>query len=158
MVHDCLLFYHLVSRSIASRKYHPSGSLDKRLGLGPYIDTSKRPSLVLILHSYLRQSHSNSLSVQRLKPHTLTQDTADMTKPIALIIGAGKNIGAGTAKALQSKGYRVALAARSLKQEDSTNDRLLLSLDLSKPNSVGPAFASLREQWGEPSLVFYNGV
>ena len=81
-----------------------------------------------------------------------------MTKPIALIIGAGKNIGAGTAKALQSKGYRVALAARSLKQEDSTNDRLLLSLDLSKPNSVGPAFASLREQWGEPSLVFYNGV
>jgi len=31
-----------------------------------------------------------------------------MSKPIAFIIGAGKNIGASTTKALQAKGYRVA--------------------------------------------------
>lgn len=80
-----------------------------------------------------------------------------MTKPIAFIIGAGKNIGLSTAKILQSKGYRIALAARSLKPEDSTNETLHLALDLSKPEAVGPAFASLRKQWGEPSVVFYNG-
>jgi len=80
-----------------------------------------------------------------------------MNKPIAFIIGAGKNIGASTAQALQSKGYRIALAARSLKQEDSTSETLHLTLDLSKPDSVSPAFASLRKQWGEPSVVFYNG-
>jgi len=81
-----------------------------------------------------------------------------MSKPIAFIIGAGKRIGAGAADALQSKGYRVALAARSLKPEDSTSDRLLLPVDLSNTESIAPAFASLRKQWGEPSVVFYNGV
>jgi len=81
-----------------------------------------------------------------------------MSKPIALIIGAGKNIGASTAKVLQTKGYRVALAARSLKPEDSTSDKLLLQVDLSDPETVSPAFASLRKQWGDPSVVFYNGI
>lgn len=80
-----------------------------------------------------------------------------MSKPIAFIIGAGKNIGAGVANVLQSKGYRVALAARSLKQEDSTSDKLHLSVDLSNPDSISPAFATLRKQWGEPSVVLYNG-
>jgi len=81
-----------------------------------------------------------------------------MSKPIAFIIGAGKRIGAGAADALQSKGYRVALAARSLKPEDSTSDRLLLPVDLSNAESIAPAFATLRKQWGEPSVVFYNGT
>lgn len=81
-----------------------------------------------------------------------------MSKPIAFIIGAGKNIGASTAEVLHSKGYRVALAARSLKPEDSTSENLLLSVDLSKPESVALAFDSLRKQWGEPSVVFYNGM
>lgn len=81
-----------------------------------------------------------------------------MSKPIAFIIGAGKNIGAGVANALQSKGYRVALAARSHKQDDSTGDRLHLSVDLSNPDSVAPAFTSIRKQWGEPAVVFYNAA
>lgn len=81
-----------------------------------------------------------------------------MSKPIAFIVGAGQRIGAGVADALQSKGYRIALAARSLKSEDSTGDRLHLPVDLSSPESVAPAFASLRKQWGEPSVVFYNGM
>jgi NAD(P)-dependent dehydrogenase (short-subunit alcohol dehydrogenase family) len=81
-----------------------------------------------------------------------------MSRPIAFIIGAGKRIGAGAADVLQSKGYRVALAARSLKQEDSTSDRLHVPVDLANTESIAPAFASLRKQWGEPSVVFYNGM
>ena len=56
-----------------------------------------------------------------------------MSKPIAFIIGAGQRIGAGVADALQSKGYKIALAARSLKPEDSSSERLLLPVDLSSP-------------------------
>jgi NAD(P)-dependent dehydrogenase (short-subunit alcohol dehydrogenase family) len=81
-----------------------------------------------------------------------------MSRPIAFIIGAGKRIGAGAADVLQSKGYKVALAARSLKPEDSTSDRLHVPVDLSNTESIAPAFASLRKQWGEPSVVFYNGM
>jgi NAD(P)-dependent dehydrogenase (short-subunit alcohol dehydrogenase family) len=81
-----------------------------------------------------------------------------MSKPIAFIIGAGKRIGAGAADVLQSKGYRVALAARSLKPEDSTSDRLHVPVDLSNVESITPAFVSLRKQWGEPSVIFYNGM
>lgn len=82
----------------------------------------------------------------------------NMSKPIAFIIGAGKRIGAGSAEAFKSKGYRIALASRSLKQEDSKEDNLHLGVDLSKPASVNDAFASLRKHWGEPSVVIYNGI
>jgi NAD(P)-dependent dehydrogenase (short-subunit alcohol dehydrogenase family) len=99
--------------------------------------------------------HSNLLN-----NHTLLSSSPNpttMPKPIAFIIGAGKNIGLSTAATLQSKGYRIALAARSLNPKDSTLETLHLALDLSRPEAVGSAFASLREQWGEPSIVFYNG-
>lgn len=62
------------------------------------------------------------------------------------------------ADALLSKGYRIALAARSVKPKDSTSDRLLIPVDLSNTDSIAPAFASLRKQWGEPGVVFYNGI
>jgi NAD(P)-dependent dehydrogenase (short-subunit alcohol dehydrogenase family) len=103
----------------------------------------------------LSSNLSPTRQIPRSNSHARTKQ--NMTKPIAFIIGAGKNIGASTAKALRSQGYRIALAARSLKPEDSTSETLHLTLDLSKPESVGPAFASLRKKWGEPSVVFYNG-
>lgn len=81
-----------------------------------------------------------------------------MSKPIAFIIGAGKNIGAGTADVLRSKGYRIALAARSLRHGDSKDSSLHLNLDLTKPDAVSNAFATIRKEWGEPSVVHYNGV
>lgn len=81
----------------------------------------------------------------------------NMSKPIALIFGAGKRVGASTAEMLAGKGYRVALAARSLKSEDSTQDSLHLTIDLSNAESVNSAFATLRKQWGEPSVIVYNG-
>ena len=115
------------------------------------------------LHSLIFLLQNNTVGVLQTiltSQHTPNQlhTAATMSKPIAFIIGAGQNIGAGVADALQSKGYRIALAARSLKSEDSTGDRLHLPVDLSSPESVAPAFASLRKQWGEPSVVFYNGT
>jgi D-arabinose 1-dehydrogenase-like Zn-dependent alcohol dehydrogenase len=84
-------------------------------------------------------------------------ETKTMSKPIALVLGAGKGIGASTAQMLRTKGYRVALAARSLKRSDEA-DTLHLTADLAKPESVTSLFSSLRESWGEPNVVFYNGT
>jgi hypothetical protein len=79
------------------------------------------------------------------------------SKPIALILGAGKRVGASSAQLLTSKGYRVAQAARSLQQNAGQDDNLFLTVDLSKPDTVSSVFARLREVWGEPSVVIYNG-
>ena len=65
-----------------------------------------------------------------------------MSKPVALIIGAGKNIGASTSRAFLEKGYRVALAARSVKPEESKDDTLQLAVDLSKPETISPLSVS----------------
>lgn len=80
-----------------------------------------------------------------------------MSKPIAIVIGAGKNIGATTAKAFSAKGYRVAQVARSIDTSSNNDDHLAITADLSKSGDVSNAFAKVRKTWGEPSIVFYNG-
>lgn len=78
--------------------------------------------------------------------------------PVALILGAGSNIGQNVARAFAAKGYKVALAARSLKEEDSTPEQLHVQSDFSDPNSVSKSFARVRERFGAPSVVVYNGT
>lgn len=78
-------------------------------------------------------------------------------KPIAIIFGSGKNIGAAAARAFSAKGYRVAQAARSLDTAKSDEDDLLFAVDLAKAGAVSEVFASVRKAWGEPSVVLYNG-
>ena len=43
---------------------------------------------------------------------------------VALIFGAGKNVGAGVAKAFAAKGYKIATVSRSASQESNADDRL----------------------------------
>lgn len=77
--------------------------------------------------------------------------------PVILILGAGPNIGQSVARKFASKGYKVALAARSLKEGDSTEKQLIIPSDLSKTNDVINAFAKVKEVFGIPSVVVYNG-
>lgn len=79
------------------------------------------------------------------------------TSPILLILGAGSNVGQSVAKEFASKGYRVALAARRLKEEDSTSQELHIPADLSNPSSVAEIFSKVKEKLGVPSVVVYNG-
>jgi len=80
-----------------------------------------------------------------------------MASKIAIIFGAGKRIGASTVQMLVGKGYKVALTARSPKSENNREETLHLVTDLSDPESVASAFATVRKQWGEPNVVIYNG-
>jgi len=56
-----------------------------------------------------------------------------MSKPIAFIIGAGKNIGASTTKALQANGYRVARGDIARQDDPCLNVRRLTTLRSNQP-------------------------
>ncbi|KAJ5189474.1 hypothetical protein N7491_005805 [Penicillium cf. griseofulvum] len=76
--------------------------------------------------------------------------------PIILILGAGPNIGQSVAHKFASKGYKVALAARSLKESNSTEEQLIIPTDLSKTDDIVNAFDKVKEVFGIPSVVVYN--
>jgi len=78
--------------------------------------------------------------------------------PIILILGAGPNIGQGVARTFASKGYKVALAGRSLREECSTDDQLNITSDFSNPDDVVNAFTRVKKVLGIPSVVVYNGI
>ncbi|KAK5049307.1 hypothetical protein LTR84_004236 [Exophiala bonariae] len=76
--------------------------------------------------------------------------------PVVLILGAGPNIGQAIAHTFASQGYKVALAARSLKEIDSTEDQLNIQSDFSKTDDVVNTFAKVKHILGIPSVVVYN--
>jgi NAD(P)-dependent dehydrogenase (short-subunit alcohol dehydrogenase family) len=77
--------------------------------------------------------------------------------PVVLILGAGPNIGQALVRIFASKGYKVALAARSLKEADSTDNQLNIPSDFSKTDDVVNAFTKVKKVFGIPSVVIYNG-
>jgi NAD(P)-dependent dehydrogenase (short-subunit alcohol dehydrogenase family) len=77
--------------------------------------------------------------------------------PVVLILGAGPNIGQAITRNFSSKGYKVALAARSVKEADSTDNQLNIPSDFSKTDDVVNAFAKVKQVFGIPSVVVYNG-
>ncbi|KAH8727027.1 hypothetical protein GQ44DRAFT_770952 [Phaeosphaeriaceae sp. PMI808] len=77
--------------------------------------------------------------------------------PIALVFGAGKNVGAGVVKAFSAKGYRIATVSRAA-TADASDKRLHIQADLADPESVSRVFETVRKQLGHPSVVVYNGA
>ena len=79
------------------------------------------------------------------------------TSPVILILGAGPNIGQAVAWTFASKGYKVALAAWSLREADSTDNQLNITSDFANPDDVVNAFTRVKKVLGIPSVVVYNG-
>lgn len=77
--------------------------------------------------------------------------------PVILILGAGPNIGQAVARTFASKGYKVALASRSLVEADSTDNQLNIKSDFSNTDDVVNAFKKVNKVFGIPSVVVYNG-
>ncbi|KFY33733.1 hypothetical protein V494_07367 [Pseudogymnoascus sp. VKM F-4513 (FW-928)] len=80
------------------------------------------------------------------------------TSPVVLILGSGPRIGKHVARAFAAKGYKVALASRSLKEEDSTTDQVNISSDFSDPESIDKTFSKVKSLLGSPSVVLYNAA
>ncbi|KAH6843096.1 hypothetical protein B0I37DRAFT_383685 [Chaetomium sp. MPI-CAGE-AT-0009] len=78
--------------------------------------------------------------------------------PIVLILGAGSNVGHHVAQGFRNKGYRIALAARSVKESDNTDEQVYLPSDFSDPNSIVEAFSKLKSSLGAASVVIYNAA
>lgn len=54
------------------------------------------------------------------------------------------------------KGYKVALAARSLREAESTDNQLNITSDFANPDDVINAFTRVKKVLGIPSVVVYN--
>lgn len=80
-----------------------------------------------------------------------------MPSPVILILGAGPNIGHHVAKTFAAGGYKVALAARSVKEAESTESQLNIPSDFTKSDDVVNAFSKVKKVFGIPSVVVYNG-
>ncbi|KIW11412.1 hypothetical protein PV08_10712 [Exophiala spinifera] len=76
---------------------------------------------------------------------------------VALILGAGPNIGKHVAGALSAKGYKVALASRT--NHGTAGDQIYVPVDLARPDTVAGVFDQVKDQLGAPpSVVVYNGA
>ncbi|KAI1268930.1 NAD(P)-binding protein [Xylariaceae sp. FL1019] len=78
------------------------------------------------------------------------------TSPVILILGAGPNIGQAVARKFASNGYKVGLAARSVKEAESTDSQLNIASDFTKSDDVVNAFNKVTQAFGIPSVVVYN--
>ncbi|KAL7927224.1 hypothetical protein ACQKWADRAFT_101420 [Trichoderma austrokoningii] len=79
-------------------------------------------------------------------------------KGIALILGAGSNVGQALSASFAQAGYKVALVSRSI-PESSSDKQIQIPADLSKPDTVPAIFESVRQKLGaDPNVVIYNAA
>lgn len=79
----------------------------------------------------------------------------------ALITGAGSGVGRAAAQTLLAHGWQVALVGRRLDQLEQTasgyeDKSLILSLDVSNPETVATGFKQLETKWGRLDMLFNN--
>ena len=82
-----------------------------------------------------------------------------MTQKAVLIVGAGSGLSASLARAFNSKGMKIALAARNIDKLDSLKkeiDALVFKCDSTENKSVQNLFLQTDSIIGTPEIVIYN--
>ena len=82
-----------------------------------------------------------------------------MTQKAVLIVGAGSGLSASLAKAFNSKGMKIVLAARNIDKLDSLKkeiDALVFKCDSTENKSVQNLFLQTDSIIGTPEIVIYN--
>jgi NAD(P)-dependent dehydrogenase (short-subunit alcohol dehydrogenase family) len=81
-------------------------------------------------------------------------------RPVCVVIGVGPGNGAAFARRFDREGYAVALLARgeefSKKLAGELTEAKAFACDVGDPAEVQRAFAAIRAQLGDPSVVVYN--
>jgi len=80
-----------------------------------------------------------------------------MASRVAIVLGAGPNIGTKVAERFTSAAYKVAVVSRSGKSVPPSTAALSIAADLTDPDKVHSIFEEVRKKLGEPSVVVYNG-
>ena len=97
-------------------------------------------------------------------PPNLSSMTNNTDKPIALVTGASRGIGAATAKALAAAGYHVVLLARSVRRLEKINDAIeadggsatIMPLDLTELEQVDAIGPAILERFGRLGVLIGN--
>jgi NAD(P)-dependent dehydrogenase (short-subunit alcohol dehydrogenase family) len=76
---------------------------------------------------------------------------------IILILGGGPNVGKSVASSFANNGYKVAVAARSLKDGITSDGHFHIQADLSQSHQVESIFNKVDTFFGPPNVVVYNG-
>ena len=79
-----------------------------------------------------------------------------MSSNVALILGAGPNIGLATVKYFSEKGYKTIAASRNPTEEVSKSADLVIKADFSNPAAIKPIFEEVKAKIGIPNVVIYN--
>lgn len=80
-----------------------------------------------------------------------------LSPQVILILGSGPRTGDKIASAFSAKGYKVAVTSRKAKENYNSADKLSIVSDLADPSSVAHVFSEVKEKWGNPNVVIYNG-
>lgn len=80
-----------------------------------------------------------------------------MARPIALIIGAGPNVGLSCARTFSANGYQVLVSSRRASKDGDLQKYPHFATDLTRPASVVDLFNEVKKAAGTPSVVIYNG-
>ena len=86
-------------------------------------------------------------------------DFKNMTQKAVLIVGAGSGLSASLARAFNSKGMKIVLAARNIDKLDSLKkeiDALVFKCDSTENKSVQNLFLQTDSIIGTPEIVIYN--
>lgn len=75
----------------------------------------------------------------------------------ALILGAGPNLGNAIASMFVEVGYKIVLVSRSANTTKSNDKLLYIPADLSDPEAIPAVFDSVKQAFGHPNVVVYNG-
>lgn len=113
---------------------------------------SYKYSIAFLWTLFLSTNSSHPLFTKNSEQYNIT-----MTSPVLFILGAGPKIGTSVAQVFAAKGYKVALAARSLQDGLSVEGYLHLKLDLANTANIPAAFEKVNKELGIPSVVVYNG-
>ncbi|KZV87360.1 NAD(P)-binding protein [Exidia glandulosa HHB12029] len=73
---------------------------------------------------------------------------------VALIVGAGANVGKGVTQQLKAKGYTVVVGSRSATKIEGASHAV--KLDVTKPETIKTAFAEVEKIAGPPNVVIFN--
>lgn len=77
--------------------------------------------------------------------------------PVLLFLGAGKKLGTQVPAVFAEAGYKIAVVARTRKEEFESRGYYHVQADFNNPESIPEVFAKVRENVGIPTVVVYNG-
>jgi len=84
----------------------------------------------------------------------MTPIVHNMSKPVAIILGAGSGLGVSLCQTFSAAGYQVIGLNRS--PVKNNNDYVLQQVDLSNKQDTGIAIEQILEEYGPPEVVIHN--